>query len=183
MNIVSVLKHGWLVENLTYFFDMERCALTLDAFIRSKFRERLGLAQYFGNQPSALNNLEVLGFWSFVNDITNCLDYIHQAMVILVEVYLMIVFLSLRQNKWQVVDFGLTEPGSSKVARYTNDGTGSEGYRAPEMYRGNPVVSKQADIFSLGCVIYIRTCISATNFSNINPDSPKAQESGTSRKL
>jgi serine/threonine protein kinase len=163
-NIVSVLKHGWLEENLTYFFDMERCALTLDAFIRFKFRERLGLAQFFSMQTSALDNLDILSFWSIVNDVTNGLNYIHQLNEIHrdmkpsngkpVNAYLMIVFLSLRHNKWQVADFGLTEPGTSKVARYTIDGRGSEGYRAPEMYRGNPVVSKQADIFSLGCIIY-----------------------------
>src|SRR5436190_7733490 len=64
------------------------------------------------------------------------------------------VLLSIRNNAWQVSDFGLTQQGTSRIARYTHHCRGSEGYRGPEMVRGIPLVCKQTDIFSLGCLAY-----------------------------
>jgi serine/threonine protein kinase len=67
---------------------------------------------------------------------------------------ILLVLLSLRHNAWQVSDFGLTQQGTSRIARYTHHGRGTEGYRGPEMVRGLPLVSRQTDIFSLGCIVY-----------------------------
>lgn len=64
------------------------------------------------------------------------------------------VLLSVRQNRWQITDFGLTEQVPSRVARSTGFSRGSEGYRGPELLRERAVVCQQCDIFSLGCILY-----------------------------
>lgn len=74
-NIIHVINHGWVEENRTYFFDMERCALTLESFIYHDFRSVLGLLHYFGNDLGSLN---ILGFWVIVEQITKGLNFIHE---------------------------------------------------------------------------------------------------------
>ena len=74
-NIIHVLNHGWLEENRSYFFDMERCALTLESFIYHNFRIFLGLPPYFGQN---LASLDILRFWVIVEHITKGLNFIHE---------------------------------------------------------------------------------------------------------
>ena len=73
-HIIPVLKHGWVEENRTYFFDMERCPLTLQSFICYEFRNVIGLQRYFS--PTS-ENLGILTFWEIVRHITNGLQFIH----------------------------------------------------------------------------------------------------------
>jgi hypothetical protein len=73
-NIIPILNHGWLEENRTYFFDMERCPLTLESFIVHDFRSVLGLPLYFSQN---LAILDALGFWTIVEHIAKGLNFIH----------------------------------------------------------------------------------------------------------
>lgn len=75
-NIVRILRHGWLEQNCSYYFDMERCPLTLEAFIRFRFREVLGLQQFFGVH-GASDPQGVFGMWHIIIDATSGLDFIH----------------------------------------------------------------------------------------------------------
>ena len=43
INIIPVLKHGWINEDQFYFFDMELCAMNLEDFIIADFTTRLSL--------------------------------------------------------------------------------------------------------------------------------------------
>jgi serine/threonine protein kinase len=63
------------------------------------------------------------------------------------------VLLSLRQDAWQIADFGLTHEGASGIAIVTGLSRGSEGYRGPEMIKIPHVVAQQTDIFALGCTL------------------------------
>lgn len=76
-NIVTVLRHGWLEHNRTYFFDMEQCILTLESFIRQDFRKMVGLERYFRlsrdqEAPAILN------MWTIMVHITSGLNFVHR---------------------------------------------------------------------------------------------------------
>jgi serine/threonine protein kinase len=76
-NVVPILRHGWLEPQRSYFFDMERCLLTLGSFMFLEFKGRLGLKRYFGGN-NILASLKLLGFWTIVQHITSGLNFIHQ---------------------------------------------------------------------------------------------------------
>jgi len=56
--------------------------------------------------------------------------------------------------KWKITDFGLTSEGTSMRAHSTRSANGTGGYRSPELVREARIVSKESDIFALGCMIY-----------------------------
>src|ERR1700738_479301 len=59
------------------------------------------------------------------------------------------------EHAWKITDFGLTSEGTSMTGYDTRSGRGTEGDRAPEiMSRDGGIVSKQSDIFALGCILY-----------------------------
>jgi serine/threonine protein kinase len=77
-NIVPVLKHGWLEKNgRYYFFDMERCPLTLEAFLRLSFRPVIGLDRYLSLEGRA-GDLGVFNMWSIVRDVAAGVVFIHE---------------------------------------------------------------------------------------------------------
>lgn len=65
-----------------------------------------------------------------------------------------LVLLSLNDDNWKIIDFGVTTEGSSRQARTTRRARGTECYRAPELVSDDSRASNKADIFSLGCVSY-----------------------------
>src|SRR5271169_4909679 len=73
-NIIPILKHGWVEKNRTYFFDMERCPMTLESFICYEFKSILGLSRYFTRSSG---NLAILNFPVIVEQITKGLKFIH----------------------------------------------------------------------------------------------------------
>lgn len=75
-NIVTILCHGWLEANHIYYFDMERCVLTLESFIRHKFCEKLGLKQYFSLSIES-EPLSIVSMWSIIIHITSGVNFIH----------------------------------------------------------------------------------------------------------
>jgi|SRR5271154_971382 len=77
-NIVPILRHGWIEENRFYFFDMECCLMTLDAFIRHGFSATIGITQFLQLTtvvPAGIPH--VLTLWSILRDITAGLRFIH----------------------------------------------------------------------------------------------------------
>ena len=78
VNIVEVIRQGWLQENSSYFFDMERCVMTLDAFIHHNIATHLSFAEFvsFGFEPPTQIR-EVLSLWAIVRDIASGLCFIH----------------------------------------------------------------------------------------------------------
>jgi serine/threonine protein kinase len=65
------------------------------------------------------------------------------------------VLLSARRAAWAIADFEITEEGNSKLAYATQNGRGTECYRAPELItRDSHVVSMKSDIWALGCILY-----------------------------
>lgn len=67
---------------------------------------------------------------------------------------LTLVLLSLVDHAWKISDFGLTSEGTSMRAYTTHHARGTTCYRAPELVRERPLVSKNSDIWSLGCILY-----------------------------
>lgn len=146
---------------------MERCAVTLEDFIHCGFKEKLGLNRYY-KRIDEDDDLRILCFLSIVKDVAAGINFIHN----LDEVHrdlkptngniasgtllTQIVLLSLEHYAWQVADFGFAVQGTSSVARVTDYGMGTPGYRPPEETRNQKerVFCKQSDIFSLGCVFY-----------------------------
>ena len=77
-NIVPILRHGWIEENHIYFFDMECCLMTLDAFIHHGFSSIIGISQFLGwTTVLPANGPHVLKLWSIMRDITAGLRFIH----------------------------------------------------------------------------------------------------------
>ena len=75
-NIVRIIKQGWIEENRTYFFDMECCPMTLDAFIQNEFTSVVGLGNFLG-LTSVKSIPHVLSLWGIMRDITAGLNFIH----------------------------------------------------------------------------------------------------------
>jgi serine/threonine protein kinase len=70
-----------------------------------------------------------------------------------------IVLFNGEDNRWKVADFGLTQRMERSSGNRTEDGRGTEGYRAPEIVvlvmRGMAAKYTEAvDIFAMGCILY-----------------------------
>jgi len=65
---------------------------------------------------------------------------------------MLLVLYSRRHNVWKLADFGFTSEAASRILRTSNDGKGTNGYRAPELLTG--VYNNKVDIWSLGCILY-----------------------------
>lgn len=65
-----------------------------------------------------------------------------------------LVLLSTYDKVWKITDFGLASEGNSKRATTTHNARGTACYRAPELVQPEPSVSKQSDIWALGCILY-----------------------------
>ena len=60
-----------------------------------------------------------------------------------------------KRRLWKITDFGLTSEGTSKALHTTTSARGTNGYRAPEMIRGEKKrYSNKADIWAVGCIFY-----------------------------
>lgn len=55
---------------------------------------------------------------------------------------------------WKIADFGITAQFTSKSARTTKYGRGSDNYLAPELLAEHAVVTRKTDIWGLGCILY-----------------------------
>ncbi|KAI0534799.1 kinase-like domain-containing protein [Xylaria digitata] len=79
----------------------------------------------------------------------------------------------LREVRVKIVDFGVSKRLSERLTSFLRTGAGTEGYRAPEVVkawkqedgRPNTHYSYNADIWSLGCIIY-RMASGSTLFEN-----------------
>jgi len=73
--VISVLSHGWLVEDQFYIIDMELCAFNLRDFINSGIRSALG--PQFLDSHLASDALRSLNAWNIIEQITQGLHFIH----------------------------------------------------------------------------------------------------------
>jgi serine/threonine protein kinase len=63
----------------------------------------------------------------------------------------------MRQNGWQLADFGISTAGTAKRLIATKDARGTERYRAPEILFSEPSVpsyTNKVDIWGLGLILY-----------------------------
>ena len=76
-NIVPILRQGWIEEDRTYFFDMECCPMTLDAFIYYEISSVIGIVHFL--RLTTLSRLfpQAFSFWGIVRDVTAGLKFIH----------------------------------------------------------------------------------------------------------
>jgi len=81
-NIVPILKQGWLEKGMRYYFDMERCPLTLTEFIRHDFRSVPELKHQYFRLEAAEGDMGNLNMWRILVDITNGLDFLHGLCVV-----------------------------------------------------------------------------------------------------
>lgn len=62
-----------------------------------------------------------------------------------------------RDRKWKIADFGLTQEGTSRRVHSTKYARGTASYRAPELVRqveDNFKYTNKVDIWALGCIFY-----------------------------
>lgn len=57
------------------------------------------------------------------------------------------------QNKWKIVDFGLTASGTSSQVYRTIYSRGTSTYRAPELVN-NCIYNNKVDIWAIGCILF-----------------------------
>jgi serine/threonine protein kinase len=81
INIVFVLRHGWLGDSGNYFFDMELCDYNLETYIKLKlwkpthFEKRL--LDSNGDPPiDVVPRMKYI--WIIMKDIASGVHYIHQ---------------------------------------------------------------------------------------------------------
>src|SRR5271154_6574325 len=66
----------------------------------------------------------------------------------------MVVLYSLKENKWKLVDFGITSQATTDQANPTVYARGTGGYRAPELLSVPAAFTNKVDIWALGCIFY-----------------------------
>jgi len=77
-NIVPILRQGWLEKDSRYFFDMERCPLTLTDFIRNNFKSIPELRDhYFELEGMKLADRGILTMWRILIDVASGLVFVH----------------------------------------------------------------------------------------------------------
>ena len=59
-----------------------------------------------------------------------------------------------RENRWKLIDFGISAEVTTKKARATQYSRGTLSYRAPEILLEPATYSNKVDIWALGCVLY-----------------------------
>jgi serine/threonine protein kinase len=78
-NIVSVLRHGRLVNSPYFFLDMELCDLNLETYIQRKWTEALRHnVPQFSNVDILESRLKLAQVWNLMKDIANGIAYVHQ---------------------------------------------------------------------------------------------------------
>lgn len=98
-----------------------------------------------------------------IEDICSGLIYLHDqdtvhrdlkpwngTLILTLLIYL--VLLSDNDQCWKLADFGTASQATSKRLNTTRDGRGTQGYRAPEIFKAR--YNKRSDIFALGCIVY-----------------------------
>ena len=62
---------------------------------------------------------------------------------------------SRKDGVWKIADFGITSQGTSKSFHTTSSAAGTQGYRAPELVKGQPhSFNNKVDIWAAGCILY-----------------------------
>src|SRR5271170_7974926 len=67
---------------------------------------------------------------------------------------MLLVLYSLKENKWKLVDFGITSQATTDQANPTIYARGTGGYRAPELLSLPAAFTNKVDIWALGCIFY-----------------------------
>src|SRR5277367_3551062 len=67
---------------------------------------------------------------------------------------MLLVLYSLKENKWKLVDFGITSQATIDQANPTVYARGTGGYRAPELLSLPAAFTNKVDIWALGCIFY-----------------------------
>ena len=78
---------------------------------------------------------------------------------------MILVLYSATKGWWKIADFGITSDGETSQLKSTAAGRGTYGYRAPELLQEHMRFSKEADVWSLGCILY-ELCTSTRAFVN-----------------
>lgn len=64
-----------------------------------------------------------------------------------------VVLFSRKDGTWKITDFGFTTEGTSNEPRPTT-GSGTPGYRAPELLKEDCDATNKVDIWGLGCILF-----------------------------
>jgi serine/threonine protein kinase len=178
-NVIKVLRHGVLPTS-HYYIDMSLCLYNL----RQYYLERMWqFDDLSGDQPGLpLDRApRMRTAWGIMKQIAEGVKFIHaQGFVhrdlkpvngepsLLLQTK--IVLFNGQDNRWKVADFGLTQRMEGSSGNNTQEGRGTEGYRAPEMVvpvmRGTAANYTEAvDIFAMGCILY-EICYRTKAFQN-----------------
>jgi serine/threonine protein kinase len=162
--VISVFRHGWLLKNSLYFVDMELGAFSLRDFINSRIKSAIGPS--FLDPRPIHDELRCLKFWCIFKQVVQGLQFIHRekevhrdmkpenGKFLFFEILNGIVLFCVHDRAWKITDFGLTSEATTMKAYSTRSANGTGGYRSPELVSKTSVVSKESDIFALGCIVY-----------------------------
>ena len=80
VNIIKVLRHGWLDTSPYYFIDMELCQMNLEQYISGRFGPAMASTQTSIDGRDMERNADGSKFsilWDILNQITEGLHFIH----------------------------------------------------------------------------------------------------------
>ncbi|HSN98626.1 MAG TPA: serine/threonine-protein kinase, partial [Candidatus Nanopelagicales bacterium] len=144
--ILSELSHPGIVRYVSH-----GTTTTGERYLAMEWLEGEDLAARLARRPlSPLESVMVL------RKAAEALAYAHEHRIVHRDIKPSNLFLVAGDvRRLKVVDFGIARPDRDTVRlTYTGGILGTPGYIAPEMLEGEPTREPQADVFSLGCVLF-----------------------------
>jgi hypothetical protein len=157
-NIIKIYGQGTLPLHDYCYVDMEFCDMNLEDYIHS-----VGKPDFDGTQYSTLT--EQRKKWNILTQIARGLNFLHKGHYVhrdlkprnsntLISLLTILVLFNQETKLWKLTDFGIMCQATSKNMITTENGRGTQGYRAPELMSSVTGFTNKVDIWALGCILY-----------------------------